>query len=113
MDYQHNHKDSPCSTKDAFLSEILTTLCQVAEAKEIVGKFMEPEGWTPPEHWYTCPKPKTWSGLLFTYDLWHGMPPDFMPPATGYPTYCRVIRQHVRRVDADVVWFFLEEDENR
>lgn len=84
-------------------------MCQVAEAKEKLGEDAVSSGWSP-ELWYTCPKPQSWSGLLFVYDEWHNMPPGFLPPPTGLPAYCRVVYQQVRHVSSDVVWDFLDRD---
>ncbi len=84
-------------------------MCLVAEAKEILGEEMGSCGWAS-DFWYTCPKPQSWSGLLFCYDEWHSMPPDFLPPPTGLPTYCRVVYRHVRVVDATIVWEFLDKE---
>jgi len=87
------------------LSEIIKALQQVAEAKKMAGVEMAKKGYEP-SLWYTTPKPSTWSGLLFIYDLWHNQRknPNFCPPPTGYPIYCRVIYREVRHVRAYVVW---------
>lgn len=89
------------------VSEIIATLALAAEAKERLGEEMASRGYKP-KFWCHTRKPESWSGLLFTYDPWLDMPPSFVAPPTGYPTYYRVVRGYAWRVDARVVWSFLK-----